>query len=46
MPPSSRKYLSHRKHKKKKKKKLIDSKEQMNKHQNKNDQRLKSEKEK
>ena len=42
MSPSSRKDLSHKKHKKKKKKKLIDSKEQMNKHQNKNDQRVKS----
>ena len=42
MPPSSTKDVSHKKHKKKKKKKLIDSKEQMNKHQNKNDQRLKS----
>jgi hypothetical protein len=42
MPPSSTKDLSHKEHKKKKKKKLIDSKEKMNKHQNKNDQRVKS----
>jgi TfoX/Sxy family transcriptional regulator of competence genes len=42
MPPSSTKDPSHKEHKKKKKKKLIDSKEQMNKHQNKNDQRVKS----
>jgi len=45
MPPSSTKDVSHKKHKKKKKKKLIDHKGKMNKHQNKNDQKLKSEKE-
>ena len=45
MPTSSTKDVSHKKHKKKKKKKLIDNKAKMNKHQNKNDQRVKSERE-
>jgi len=42
VPPWSTKDPSHKKHKKKKKKKLIDSTEKINKHRNKNDQRVKS----